>query len=88
MQHGLSNGRFPGGHRSLMDDGTVDDVVAARARLATLRTEHRALDDWIAALAAAPFVDQLEIRRLKKRKLNLRDEISRLEDQLTPDIIA
>jgi hypothetical protein len=71
-----------------MDDANVDEIVSARARLATLRTEHRSLDDWIEALLAAPFVDQLEVRRMKKRKLHLRDEIARLEDQLTPDIIA
>lgn len=71
-----------------MADSAIDPEVELRARLATLRTEHRALDDWIGALMAAPFVDQLEIRRLKKRKLALRDEIVRIEDQLTPDIIA
>ena len=71
-----------------MADGDIDSEIEIRARLATLKTEHRALDDWIAALMAAPFVDQLEVRRLKKRKLALRDEITRLEDLITPDIIA
>jgi hypothetical protein len=69
------------------DTGTMTEVEL-RARLATLKTEHRALDDWIAALMAAPFVDQLEVRRLKKRKLALRDAIARLDDAITPDIIA
>lgn len=71
-----------------MADNRDETDVELRARLATLKTEHRALDDWIAALMAAPFVDQLEIRRLKKRKLALRDEIARLDDLVTPDIIA
>ena len=71
-----------------MADSGIDTEVGLRATLATLRTEHRALDDWIAALMAAPAIDQLEIRRLKKRKLALRDEIARIEDILTPDIIA
>lgn len=75
-----------------MAEGDIDNDnnsdIELRARLATLRTEHRALDDWIAALLAAPFVDQLEVRRLKKRKLALRDEIARLDDMITPDIIA
>jgi hypothetical protein len=71
-----------------MADSGIDTEVELRATLATLRTEHRALDDWIAALMAAPAIDQLEIRRLKKRKLALRDEIARIEDILTPDIIA
>ncbi len=61
---------------------------AIEARLAILRTEHRDLDDAIEALRAGAGLDQLQIARLKKRKLRLRDEISALEDQLIPDIIA
>ncbi len=57
-------------------------------RLQVLREEHRDLDSAIAALIAAPAPDQLQIARLKKRKLRLRDEISLLEDMLIPDIIA
>lgn len=57
-------------------------------RLEMLRVEHRDLDCAIAALAQAPLPDQLQLARLKKRKLRLRDEISMLEDQLVPDIIA
>lgn len=66
-----------------MDDGQIE------ARLNLLRIEHRDLDSAIAALAqgGAP-VDQLQLARLKKRKLKLRDEITVLEDQLIPDIIA
>lgn len=59
-----------------------------RARVAELRQEHQDLDDSVNALLALPRPDQIQIARLKKRKLVLRDEISRLEDQLTPDIIA
>lgn len=57
-------------------------------RLELLRIEHRDLDSAIAALAEKAVPDQLAIARLKKRKLRLRDEISWLEDQLVPDIIA
>jgi hypothetical protein len=53
-----------------------------------LRQEHRDLDAAIEALAGAAALDQLQIARLKKRKLRLRDEIAMLEDQLIPDIIA
>jgi hypothetical protein len=53
-----------------------------------LRQEHRDLDAAIEALAVAAALDQLQIARLKKRKLRLRDEIASLEDQLIPDIIA
>jgi hypothetical protein len=57
-------------------------------RLAELRVEHRDLDDVIAHLAEqAPF-DQLQVQRLKKRKLRLKDEINQLENKLLPDIIA
>jgi hypothetical protein len=57
-------------------------------RLEQLREEHRDLDSAIFALSEAPAPDQLQLARLKKRKLRLRDEISMLEDQLIPDIIA
>ena len=57
-------------------------------RLALLKTEHRDLDAAIEALNAAPNPDQLQIARLKKRKLRLRDEIALVEDRLIPDIIA
>jgi hypothetical protein len=66
---------------------TVEEAGAA-ARLVWLRTEHRDLDAAIAALFATAAPDQLQIARLKKRKLRLRDEIAALEDQLIPDIIA
>ena len=64
------------------------DADALRAKLATLKSEHRDLDDVIARLAErAPF-DQLQLQRLKKRKLLLKDHISKIESELLPDIIA
>lgn len=57
-------------------------------RLARLKQEHRDLDAAIEALAAMPRPDQLQIARLKKRKLRLKDEIALIEDQIIPDIIA
>ncbi|MFZ5747292.1 MAG: YdcH family protein [Pseudomonadota bacterium] len=57
-------------------------------RLEMLRVEHRDMDSAIEALGASGSADQLQIARLKKRKLRLRDEIALLEDQLIPDIIA
>jgi hypothetical protein len=59
-----------------------------QARLHHLRQEHRDLDSAIEALRATAAPDQLQIARLKKRKLRLRDEIAMLEDLLIPDIIA
>ncbi len=56
--------------------------------LEQLKVEHRDLDDAINALRAQTMVDQLQIARLKKKKLVLKDRIMRLEDQLLPDIIA
>lgn len=65
----------------------VNEYLLA-ARLQSLRLEHRDLDDAIAALVTAAQPDQLQVARLKKRKLRLRDEIAAIEDQLVPDIIA
>ena len=59
-----------------------------RKRLEMLRIEHRDLDAAIDALTAAGSPDQLQIARLKKRKLKLKDQISLIEDYLIPDIIA
>ena len=59
-----------------------------RKRLAGLRIEHRDLDAAISALTATDNRDQLQIARLKKRKLRLKDQIALIEDYLTPDIIA
>jgi hypothetical protein len=56
--------------------------------LATLRVEHRDLDAAIDALTGAGSSDQLQIARLKKRKLRLKDQIAMVEDELLPDIIA
>lgn len=62
--------------------------IAIMQRLEELRVEHRDLDDIIQRLAVDPLVDQLQLRRMKKRKLNLKDMISRLESKLIPDIEA
>src|ERR1700693_5853821 len=67
---------------------TEQEESELRAQLARLRQEHRDLDAAIEALQIAPGADILQIQRLKKRKLVLRDRISFVEDQLTPDIIA
>jgi hypothetical protein len=66
----------------------MDDKEAIRKRLEEVKLEHRDLDDAIARVAENPPFDQLKIQRLKKRKLALKDEISRLQDLLLPDIIA
>lgn len=58
------------------------------ARLKELRRQHRALDEEIRALSDSPVGDQLRLKRLKKQKLQLKDEIARVEDKLYPDIIA
>jgi hypothetical protein len=73
-----------------MDDSQLDpqDEALIRAQIAALRQEHQDLDDAVRALEALPRPDQLQIARLKKKKLTLRDQIAKLEDRLTPDIIA
>ncbi len=68
-----------------MDDA---DSVTLRQKLAEMKTEHRDLDDVIAQMIEnAPF-DQIQIKRLKKRKLLLKDQITKIESRLLPDIIA
>lgn len=64
------------------------DIEEAGRRLAMLRIEHRDLDAAIVALSELALQDQIQLARLKKRKLRLRDEIAMLEDGLIPDIIA
>ena len=64
----------------------TEDVL--RVELEVFRHEHRDLDDAIAALIQIGTADQLTLKRLKKKKLVLKDMITRIEDRLTPDIIA
>jgi hypothetical protein len=65
-----------------------EEETELRAQLEQLRQEHRDLDVAIEALHNTPSADRLQVQRLKKRKLQLRDRIIQIEDQLTPDIIA
>lgn len=72
--------------RTKGQSGVNEDEM--RKRLEVLKIEHRDLDAAIDALTAAGSNDQLQIARLKKRKLKLKDQISLIEDYLIPDIIA
>ena len=65
-----------------------DEKTEFVAELERLKAEHRDLDGAIDALELSVAGDQLQVQRLKKRKLGLRDRISFIEDQITPDIIA
>lgn len=65
-----------------------DEIRELRAVLPRLKQEHRDLDSAINALDESGRADALQLKRLKKKKLSLRDQISRIEDQLLPDIIA
>jgi hypothetical protein len=67
---------------------TLDDPDAIKQRLTELREEHRALDAAIAGLAENVYVNQLQLRRLKKRKLQIKDMIARYESKLIPDLDA
>lgn len=75
----------PAARRATMTD---EEERELRAQLAQLLQEHRDLDAAIAALQDSPGSDILQVQRLKKRKLYLRDRVNQIEDQLTPDIIA
>lgn len=72
--------------RCTMND--MSDEQLLRVRLEELRREHRDLDERIQSLHSDQLSDQLTLKRLKKRKLWLKDQIARVEDQLYPDIIA
>ena len=67
---------------------TQQDESELRAQLSRLKQEHRDLDAAIAALEAMAGFDRIQVQRLKKRKLMIKDRISEIEDQLFPDIIA
>ncbi len=66
----------------------MTDQDSLEQQLAALRKEHRELDETIQDMAAASPYDPIELQRLKKRKLRLKDEIARLDSALLPDIIA
>lgn len=78
------------GTQTASGSGTVPETgdKATLLKLEQLRQEHRGLDEEIQALIASGPVDQLHLTRLKKRKLALRDQITKLEDDIVPDIIA
>jgi hypothetical protein len=67
---------------------TDEERTQIEARIAALEVEHQDLDDVIARLSGHPSQDQLQLRRFKKRKLVLKDSISRLKIMLVPDILA
>ncbi len=67
---------------------TEEEKAQIRQRLHALEIEHHDLDDVIGRLSGDPLLDQLQLRRLKKRKLLLKDQIQRLRARLIPDIIA
>ena len=69
----------------MSDKNAQEEIVR---RILELRVEHRDLDDAINALAQADYVDQLQLKRLKKRKLNIKDTIQKLESNLIPDVDA
>jgi hypothetical protein len=66
----------------------MEDQETLRRRLVDLQTQHRDLDDVIARLTDGPVFDQLQVQRLKKQKLMLKDQIARIQSRLLPDIIA
>ncbi len=66
----------------------MDDLETLKEKLAELKTEHRDLDDVIAHITEKGSFNQIQVQRLKKRKLALKDEIIQVENKILPDIIA
>lgn len=85
---GIGHRTVPRDLRSILAAMTKEEESELRTQLARLQQEHRDLDAAIEALIGSPGSDLLQVQRLKKRKLVLRDRIAFIEDQLTPDIIA
>ena len=75
-------------HAQQNNDAQNSEVQGLQGQLAELESEHRDLDEVISRLIDGTPINQLQIQRLKKRKLNLKDEITRLHAKLLPDIIA
>ena len=71
-----------------MDDIGIADRVALMHRLVQLKMEHRDLDGAVSRLVDDPAHDQLQLTRLKRRKLLLKDQIARLEREIDPDVLA
>ena len=72
-----------------MDDNIGNpERVALQQRIVEMKLEHRDLDTAIDRLAADPAHDELQLRRLKRRKLLLKDQIARLEREIDPDVLA
>lgn len=72
----------------MTDADKMNRMEVLQAKLQVLKVEHRDLDEAIQAMEARASTDMLTLRRMKKRKLALKDQISRIEDEITPDIIA
>jgi len=64
------------------------EIEAIKYKIITMQVEHHDLDAVIIKLSERPYPDQLQLKRLKKRKLQLKDMITKLEEQLVPDILA
>lgn len=75
-------------NQDMIEEIDDNDTEAIKKRLDELRVEHRDMDDIIHRLIGDPMMDQLQVRRLKMRKLNLKDMILKLESKLIPDIEA
>ena len=81
----MGHERSAGSRGSLVDD---EQRRVVQARILELQVEHRDLDDVVSRLGQEVYVDQLQMRRLKKRKLQLKDQIERLSSLLIPDLDA
>src|SRR5262249_38366471 len=80
--------RRPRSAAAVLSTSAMDDSAEISRQLVELRIEHRDLDVVITRLAADPFCDELQLRRMKKRKLKLKDMIAYLENKLIPDLDA
>jgi len=92
LSEGADSAKIPGNQglfpENMSNSSKMDRKEVLRIELATLRMEHEDLDHAIDALHGTVAPDMLRLQRMKRQKLALKDQIRRLEDELTPDIIA
>jgi hypothetical protein len=84
----FAGSQLTGIHKRPSDEKTMNELDKLQDLLAELKAEHRDMDDAIHALSQRGVPDMIQIQRLKKRKLVLRDEIAKVESKMLPDIIA
>lgn len=84
----MLRGSFMSGAPAINNQLTTDEIQALQSKLEEMKLEHRDLDDVVQHLVDSAYPDQLQLKRIKKRKLRLKDMIEQIESRLIPDLDA